>query len=106
MPMEIKDADFATKVIEKSKTKPILVDFWAAWCGPCQMLGPVIDELAVDYAGRAKVGKVDVDNEKELAKRFRVMSIPTVILFDNGEEVNRFIGVKEKEEYAAALESM
>ena len=81
-----------------------LVDFWATWCGPCQMLGPIIEELASDYSGRAKVCKIDVDKEKELAKRFKIMSIPTVIIFDNGEEINRIVGVKDKAEYAATLE--
>lgn len=80
-----------------------LVDFWAPWCGPCQVVGPIIDELAESYAGRVKVAKVDIDNEKELARRFKVMSIPTVVVLDNGEEVNRFVGVKDKEEYEAAL---
>ena len=80
-----------------------LVDFWATWCRPCQMVGPIIDELAEDYAGRVKVGKIDVDNEKELAKRFKVMSIPTVILMENGEEIERFVGVKDKAEYTAIL---
>ena len=80
-----------------------LVDFWAPWCGPCQMLGPVIDELAGEYAGRIKVGKVDVDNNKELARRFKVMSIPTVILLENGEEVERFVGVKDKADYVASM---
>ena len=80
-----------------------LVDFWAAWCGPCKMLGPVIDELAEEYTGRVKVVKIDVDNEKELARRFKIMSIPTVILIENGAEINRFVGVKEKDEYKAAM---
>ena len=89
---------------EEIKSGRALVDFWASWCGPCQMLGPIIEELAGDYAGRAKVCKIDVDKEKELAKRFKIMSIPTVIIFNDGEEVNRIVGVKDKAEYAATLE--
>ena len=81
----------------------VLVDFWADWCGPCKMLGPVIDNLAVEFEGRAKVAKVNVDSEKELARRFKVMSIPTVVIFNDGAEVKRIVGVKEKGEYAAGL---
>ena len=89
---------------EETGSGRALVDFWATWCGPCKMLGPIIDELAEEFAGRAKVCKIDVDNSKDLARRFKVMSIPTVVILENGEEINRLVGVKEKEEYAAALE--
>ena len=89
---------------EETGSGRVLVDCWATWCGPCKMLGPIIDELAEEFAGRAKVCKVDVDNNKDIARRFKVMSIPTVIILENGEEINRLVGVKEKEEYAAALE--
>ena len=88
---------------EETGSGRVLVDFWASWCGPCKMLGPIIDELAGEYAGRAKVCKVDVDNNKDIARRFKVMSIPTVVILENGEEINRLVGVKEKEEYTAAL---
>jgi thioredoxin 1 len=80
-----------------------LVDFWADWCGPCRMLAPVIEELAGEYEGRVKVGKVDTDACGELAESFGVTSIPTVILFRDGAEVRRFVGVRPKGEYAAAL---
>jgi thioredoxin 1 len=82
----------------------VLVDFWAAWCRPCHMLKPIIEELAQEYEGRVKVAKVDIDNEKELAKRFKILSIPTVVLFKDGVEVNRMHGVKDKGEYVAELE--
>ena len=81
----------------------VLVDFWADWCGPCKMLGPIIDNLAVEFEGRVKVAKVNVDSEKELARRFKVMSIPTVVIFNDGVEVKRIVGVKEKGEYVAEL---
>ena len=80
-----------------------LVDFWAEWCRPCKMLGPIIGELAEENEGNAKICSVNVDNDKPLARRFAVMSIPTVIIFKDGVEVNRIVGVKAKEEYESAL---
>jgi len=80
-----------------------LVDFWAGWCAPCKMLGPVIEELAVKYDGSATVAKVNVEEESALAARFRVMSIPTVILFQDGKEIKRFVGVQPIETYEAEL---
>ena len=87
--------NFKEEVLE-SKV-PVLVDFWAAWCGPCQMVGPVIEEIAGEVTD-AKVGKVDVDSEKELAKQYKVMSIPTLIVFKDGEVVKREVGAKPKNE--------
>ncbi len=81
-----------------------LVDFWAEWCGPCRMLGPTIEKLGEDYDGRALIGKVDVDSEPELAQRFGVMSIPTVVFLKDGEEIDRKIGLMDEEEYTAVLE--
>ena len=80
-----------------------LVDFWADWCGPCRVVGPVIEELAEENEGSVTVAKVDVDSEKKLALRYGVMSIPTVILFENGAEKKRFVGVQPKATYQAEL---
>ena len=88
---------------EKTKTGVAMVDFWAEWCGPCKMAGPIIDGLADEYAGRALIGKVDVDAEGELAQKFGVMSIPTVILFKDGQEVGRQVGFSGKQGYLDLL---
>ena len=81
----------------------VLVDFWAGWCMPCKMLAPVIDELAADKEGSLTVAKVDIDSNSELAARYGVMSIPTVILFNDGAEAKRFVGVQPKEAYLSAI---
>lgn len=82
-----------------------LVDFWAEWCGPCRMLGPTVEKLAESYENRALIGKVNVDDEPELARRFGVMSIPTVVFLKNGEEFERKIGLMGEEEYTAVLDT-
>ena len=82
----------------------MLVDFWAEWCGPCRMLGPVIEGLADEYEGRAVIGKVNVDEEGELAMRYGVMNIPTVILFKNGREIDRKVGVMPPQVFTQVLD--
>lgn len=85
--------------------KLMMVDFWADWCGPCKMLGPVIDDLAKQYEGKAVVGKVNVDEEQELAIRYGVMSIPTVIFFKDGKEIDRKVGVMPGGAFAQVLDA-
>lgn len=85
--------------------KVTMVDFWASWCGPCKMLGPVIDDIANRYEGKAVVGKINVDDEQELAARYGVMSIPTVIFFKNGKEITRKVGVMPPESFTDVLDA-
>ncbi len=89
-----------------SSDKPVLVDFWAEWCAPCRALGPTIDELAGEFADRATVAKVDIEASPELASRFSVNSIPTVIVFRDGEVAHRLTGLAPKEQFADLLESL
>ena len=104
MALEITDATFEETVLKSDK--PVLVDFWAAWCGPCRMVGPVIDEVSNEYEGRAVVGKVDVDANQEFAAKYGVRNIPTVLLFKDGELVERKVGVSPKDAYMKAIDAV
>lgn len=84
--------------------KPVMVDFWASWCGPCRAVAPVMEQLSEEYDGKAKIAKVNVDEQGELAAQFRVMSIPTVILFKDGQLVEKIIGARAKEEFSKMLD--
>ena len=83
---------------------PVLIDFWAPWCGPCQMMGPIIEQLAEEYEGKAKVGKVNVDEEGKLSQAFGVMSIPTIVLVKDGKVVRQAVGARPKAEVEAMLQ--
>ena len=97
------DKETFDKTLEEGKL--MLVDFWAEWCGPCQMLGPVIESLAETYEGRAVVGKVNTDEEEELAMRYSVMNIPTVIFFKDGKEIDRKVGVMPPDAFVQVLDA-
>ena len=98
---------FTEESFDKALAEPglLVADFWADWCGPCKMLGPVIEQLAADFDGKAAVGKINVDDEPELAQRYGIMSIPTVIFFKDGQEVDKKIGVMPPQAFIEALEA-
>ena len=101
MEIELTNENFDAEVLQSEL--PVLVDFWATWCGPCMMLGPIVAEVATEYAGRVKVGKVNVDNAPELAARYGIMSIPALLLFRKGEVVRTSVGFVKKADVVAML---
>ena len=104
MALEITDSNFEETVLKSDK--PVMVDFWAAWCGPCRMVGPIIDELSEEYDGKAIIGKVDIDSNQQYAAQYGVRNIPTVLVFKDGELVDRKVGVSSKNDYAEALDKL
>src|SRR5262245_26327761 len=100
--MEFTNDNWQSEVL--GSNVPVLVDFWAVWCGPCRMIGPSIEQLAEEYAGRAKVGKVNVDDNQELASQYRISSIPAVFVVKGGEITERIVGAQPKTAFAAALD--
>ena len=100
--VEFSEANFEHEVTQSPT--PVLVDLWAAWCGPCRVIGPIVEQLAGAYQGKVKIGKLNVDDHPQVAARFRVMNIPTLLLFKGGQEVDRIVGVVPKEELTRRIE--
>lgn len=99
MAIEITDQNFKTEVLDHDK--PVVVDFWAPWCGPCQIMGPIIEQLAAEFEGKIKIGKLNVDDNPEHAREYGIMSIPTMKVFKGGQPVKEFIGAQPKDVLAA-----
>ncbi|PLX14848.1 MAG: thioredoxin [Marinilabiliales bacterium] len=104
MAIEITDATFESLVLKSDK--PVIVDFWAVWCGPCRMVGPIVEEIGQEYADKAFVGKVDVDHNPETAKNFGIRNIPTILFFKNGEVVDKQVGAVPKQKLVEKLEAL
>ncbi len=102
--LELTDANFEQEVVKSDQ--PVLVDFWAEWCMPCRMLAPTIDELAQQYEGKVKVGKLDTDANREVAVKHDISAIPTILLFQGGQVVRKFVGVTTKAEFEAELDKI
>jgi thioredoxin 1 len=101
---EFTDNNFQSEVLQSNQ--PVLVDFWATWCGPCRAVAPMIDELATQYAGSVKVGKLNIDDSPKIAQELKVFSIPTLVIFHGGQDVQRFVGVQPKAKIQEALDSV
>jgi thioredoxin 1 len=104
MAVEITDANFDELVLKSSQ--PVIVDFWAEWCGPCRMIGPIIEEMSTEYSGKAVIGKVDVDSNSGISSQFNVRSIPTILFIKNGEVVDKSVGAVPKATLVAKLEAL
>ena len=105
-PQVVTDRSFARDVVEASASLPVLVDCWAAWCGPCRMIAPVLDQLAAESGGRYKIAKLNVDENPQIAARFKIRSIPTMLIFKHGELVDSILGAVPKQTIAARLASI
>jgi len=104
MAMQFTDENFDKEVLKSDK--PVLVDFWAQWCGPCQMMGPIVEELAKEVEGKYKIGKLNVDENRETAAKYGIMSIPTLMIFKGGKAVKQLVGVQAKENLKSELEKI
>jgi thioredoxin 1 len=100
---EFTDQNFEAEVLKSDQ--PVLVDFWAEWCMPCRMLTPTIEKIAKDYAGKVKVGKLDTDANRDVAMKYSISAIPTVILFRNGEVAQKFVGLRQERDFKEALDA-
>jgi thioredoxin 1 len=100
---ELTDSNFESEVLKSDR--PVLVDFWAEWCGPCKMLAPTIDKIANDYAGKVKVGKIDTDSNREVSMKYGISAIPTVILFKDGQVAQKFVGLRGEKDFKEALDA-
>jgi thioredoxin 1 len=101
--LEFTDDNFQEEVLNSNQ--PVLVDFWAEWCAPCRALGPVIDELSGEYEGKAKIGKMDIDTNRDAAIKYGIQSIPSIIIFKDGEVLNKFVGISPKDELVSAIDA-
>jgi len=104
MALEITDANFEEIVLKSDK--PVIIDFWAVWCGPCRMVGPIVEEIGKEYEGKAVVGKVDVDNNPGVSSKFGIRNIPTILFFKNGEIVDKQVGAVPKQVIVNKLEAL
>ena len=102
--LKLTSDNFEHEVIKA--TTPVLVDFWAEWCGPCKMIAPILDELADEFAGRVTIGKVDVDDQQKLASEYGIRGIPTLLLFQNGQVAEQIVGLRSKRDLKASLEKL
>ena len=102
--VNINKSNFLSEVIHSDK--PVLMDFWAPWCGPCRMVGPIIDELATEYEGRVTIGKMDVDNNNDVVAQFGIRNIPTVLFFKDGKMVDKVVGATAKDKFVEKIEAM
>src|SRR4029450_8443321 len=100
----VTDATFDSEVLKSSK--PVLVDFWAEWCGPCKMIAPLLEELATEYTGKLTIGKVNIDESQELAGKFRINSIPTLLFFKGGQVVDQVVGARSKKDFKAKIDQL
>lgn len=98
------DQNFKQEVLENKE--PVVVDFWAPWCGPCRVVSPIIEELATEYAGKVKIGKLNVDENTQASSQYGIMSIPSIVFFKNGQPVKTMVGAQSKENYKQEIEAM
>nr|WP_319572986.1 thioredoxin [uncultured Draconibacterium sp.] len=104
MALEITDANFEELVMNSDK--PVMIDFWAVWCGPCRMIAPIVEEMSAEYEGKAVIGKVDVDNNQDVAMKYGIRNIPTVLFVKNGEVVDKQVGAAPKQAFIDKLEAL